>query len=203
MEVFRPEVDGRPVTPDEHDWIVEHYDHFTAMQVRHQSIRGLDLHLARLDRTNRALFGKPAGKELVRERIRHALGADIADASVRIYATEASVIVTVREPCEMPATPQSLRSIRYQRPLAHLKHRNGFGYDPDRQAAIREGYDDVLFTSDDGTISEGGITNVGCWDGSTVWWPDAPEAGRHHHATARQGVHRPRRTHPAGQSPSG
>jgi branched-subunit amino acid aminotransferase/4-amino-4-deoxychorismate lyase len=174
VELLRIEIDGQPAGPDEHDRYVQSYGHFTAMQVRNGRTRGLDLHLTRLDQANRELFGKPLDGELVRHQIRHALG-NTADASVRVYATETSVIVTVREPAEMPPTAQRLRSLRYQRPIAHLKHRNGFGHDADRQKAIRDGYDDVLLTAADGTISEGGITNLGCWDGTTVLWPDAPK----------------------------
>src|SRR5438477_13100818 len=39
-------------------------------------------------------------------------------------------------------------------------------------AAPRLGAEEL--TADAATISEGGITNVGCWDGTSLVWPDAP-----------------------------
>jgi branched-subunit amino acid aminotransferase/4-amino-4-deoxychorismate lyase len=172
---MRIEIDGRPASPDVlHLLSLGAYGHFTAMQVRNRATRGLDLHLARLDAANRELFDRPLNGDLVRERIRHALGADIRDASVRVYVTEASVMVHVREPGGMPGTRWRLRSVRYQRPVPHLKHLGGFAQEYHRRRAQLDGYDEVLLTTDDGTISEGGITNLCCWDGTTVHWPDAP-----------------------------
>jgi branched-subunit amino acid aminotransferase/4-amino-4-deoxychorismate lyase len=84
------------------------------------------------------------------------------------------MLVTVREPGEMPAIPQRLRSVGYQRQVAHIKHSGGFAQEYHRRRALRDGYDEVLLTAPDGTVSEGGITNLGCWDGETVRWPDAP-----------------------------
>jgi branched-subunit amino acid aminotransferase/4-amino-4-deoxychorismate lyase len=72
------------------------------------------------------------------------------------------------------ANPQRLRSVRYQRPLAHLKHSSGFAQHFHRLAAIRDGYDEILLTADDGTVCEGGITNLAGWDGTSLVWPDAP-----------------------------
>jgi branched-subunit amino acid aminotransferase/4-amino-4-deoxychorismate lyase len=42
------------------------YGHFTAMQVRGDRVRGLDLHLTRLDAANRELFGAGLGPATVR-----------------------------------------------------------------------------------------------------------------------------------------
>ncbi|HEV3292987.1 MAG TPA: hypothetical protein VG123_28765, partial [Streptosporangiaceae bacterium] len=49
------------------------YGHFTAMQVRNGRVRGLNLHLARLDAANRELFGAGLGTAAVLGYIRHAL----------------------------------------------------------------------------------------------------------------------------------
>jgi len=167
------EIDGRPASPDAWHILDLGYGHFTAMQVRGGRTRGLDLHLARLDAANREMFGQPLDADLVRHRIRRALGTR-SDASVRVYVGEDAMAVTVRDPAEAPSEPQRLRSVRYQRPLAHLKHLGGFAPEYHRRAAIRDGYDEIVLTGDDGTISEGGITNVGCWDGTSLVWPDAP-----------------------------
>jgi hypothetical protein len=75
-------------------------------------VQGLDLHLARLDAANRELFGAGLDTAQVRAHIRHALGDDTSDASVRVYVHEA--------PGGMPGGPWRLRSVPYQRSLAHL-----------------------------------------------------------------------------------
>jgi len=178
-------VDGRPATPgDGWDPAITTYGHFTAMQVRARRTRGLDLHLRRLEDATRELFGRDLDAELVRRSIRLALADDIADASVRVYVfhteREPSVMVTAKPPQDAPSTPQRLRSVRFQRPLAHVKHLGGFrlgGVDAQtyfRQQVQAEGFDEALLTGPDGVVSEGAITNVGFLDGSTVVWPDAP-----------------------------
>ena len=167
------EIDGRPASPDAWHILDLSYSHFTAMQIRGGRTRGLDLHLARLDAANREIFGQPLDPDLVRQRIRHALGTQ-SDASVRVHVGEDAMAVTVRDPAGAATEPQRLRSVRYRRPLAHLKHHGGFAAEYHRRVAIRDGYDEIVLTGDDGTIAEGGITNVGCWDGTSLVWPDAP-----------------------------
>jgi branched-subunit amino acid aminotransferase/4-amino-4-deoxychorismate lyase len=176
---MRVEIDGQPAGPDLlRLQALGGYGHFTAMQVRDRRTRGLDLHLSRLDAANRELFGTGLDGERVRAYIRHALGDDIADASVRVYAFESGdevpVVVTIREPQEPPEVPQRLRSVPYQRPVAHIKHLGGFGQTYYRRRVEAEGYDEALLTGPGGVIAEGGITNIGFWDGSTVVWPAAP-----------------------------
>jgi branched-subunit amino acid aminotransferase/4-amino-4-deoxychorismate lyase len=177
MDLPRFEVNGRAATvADLSVLAVLNYGHFTAMQVRGGRTRGLDLHLARLDAANRALYGAGLPAEPVREYIRHALG-DVADASVRVivFGEESpSVMVVVRPPFAEPDTAQSLRAVAYQRPVAHVKHLGGFGQSYHRRLAEREGFDEALLTGPGGVISEGAITNLGCFDGTSVVWPDAP-----------------------------
>jgi branched-subunit amino acid aminotransferase/4-amino-4-deoxychorismate lyase len=153
------------------------YGHFTSMQVRDGRTRGLDLHLHRLDAATRELFGTGLDGGLVRERIRHALG-DLRDASVRPTVFQAgdepSVLIAVSPPAEMPAHPLSLRSVEYQRPFAHIKHSGTFGQIHVLGLAEREGFDEALLTGPGGVVSEGALTNIGCYDGTAVIWPDAP-----------------------------
>jgi len=166
------EVDGRPAGPE----VLEAYGtegHFTAMQVRDGRTRGLGFHLLRLDGAHRELFGTGLDADLVRDRIRQALGA-VADASVRVMAYRDALVVTVRPPGETPPLPHAMRSVRFRRPVAHLKYLKGFaeGYYAERPP--REGLVEDLFVGDDGLISEGSITNIGFWRGGSVVWPDAP-----------------------------
>ena len=87
-KILRTEVDGREATAEQLRFPAFTYGHFTAMQIRGRKVRGLELHLSRLDAANRELFGAGLDGDLVRDQIRHALGDDMADASVRVYVGE-------------------------------------------------------------------------------------------------------------------
>jgi branched-subunit amino acid aminotransferase/4-amino-4-deoxychorismate lyase len=155
------------------------YGHFTAMQVRDRRVRGLALHLARLAEGNAELFGSGLDVERIRQLIRHALGAETTDASVRVYlqrpdpAESPSVTVIVRPPAVMPAE-RTLQSVPYQRSVPHIKHLGDFGQHYYGELARRNGFDEALLTGQDGLISEGSVTNIGFYDGTAVCWPAAP-----------------------------
>lgn len=179
------EVDGQSPTPEQlAAAALDSYGHFTTMQVRSHRVRGLALHLARLTGAHRELFRTELDAELVLGHIRHALGSGAGDATVRVLvrqpADQPSVVVTVRPPGEMRGefrgivAPWRLRSVPYQRPVAHVKHLSDFGQSYFQRQVWREGSDEALLTGADGVISEGSITNVGFFDGSQVIWPDAP-----------------------------
>lgn len=51
------EIDGAPPAPDQLWATVSAYGHFTAMQVRNGKVRGLALHMRRLEAANREAFG--------------------------------------------------------------------------------------------------------------------------------------------------
>ncbi|MEY9856070.1 branched-subunit amino acid aminotransferase/4-amino-4-deoxychorismate lyase [Catenulispora sp. GAS73] len=179
--VLHIEIDGR--TPDADlltAALVSQYGHFTAMQVRDHRVRGLDLHLARLAAATAELFGVDLDTDLVRRRVRHALTEEYADSDVRIQVlrlnpTDPTIVVIARPPVDPPRVPWSLRSVRYQRPLAHIKQVGGsFGQIYHGRAAEDDGYADALLTADDGTVSETSIANIGFFDGTAITWPDAP-----------------------------
>lgn len=171
-------IDGRVVGADVTLAMYARYGHFTAMQVRDRRVRGLDLHLARLEAASRELFDVVPGPEEVLSSIAAVLGEDIRDAGVRVYILSEGdvphVFATAGPPYEMARTPQSVRSVVYQRFLPHIKHVGGF---PQHYLGLRveaEGFDEALLTTADGVIAEGSITNVGCVVGDTVVWPQAP-----------------------------
>lgn len=177
---IRIEINGRTATADQmqHPALVN-YGHFTAMQVRDGRTRGLGLHLSRLEAATRELFDAGLDTDRVLHYLRHAL-AGTRDASVRISIfwpeadDTASTMVTIRPPANMPGTPQSLKTVPYQRPVPHIKHAGSFGQIHYGRLAERHGFDDALLTSSDGVISEGTTTNIAFYDGTTITWPDAP-----------------------------
>jgi len=177
----RVEINGRPAGLEQM-WELDRSGggHFTAMQVRERGTLGLDFHLARLDAATRELFGDGLDGDRVRAWIRHALGADVADATVRVNVfrpagrDDVSVAVSVRPPGAPPAAEQCLQTVAYQRPDAHIKRYGGFGQSYYGSLAGENGFDEALFTGPDGAIYEGSITNIGFIDGQTIIWPDGP-----------------------------
>lgn len=178
------EIDGVPAAdPELLATLMSGFGHFTAMQVRDGRVRGYGLHVDRLDRATRELFGQGIDGEHVRRLLADALRrAGRRDATARVYVYGGGaggsggvrLVVTVRDPASPPETPQRLKSVDYWRPAAHIKHLGGFGQAYFGEAARREGYDDALLTSRDGEIAEGAVTNIAFWDGSSVIWPSAP-----------------------------
>jgi branched-subunit amino acid aminotransferase/4-amino-4-deoxychorismate lyase len=173
------EIDGRSATVEQlSDAAPAGYGHFTAMQVRNGRVRGLRLHLARLDAASREMFGASLDTAAVLGYIRHALGEQARDASVRVYVYEApdgpAVMVTVRPPGTMAPDLWRLQTVPYQRSLAHIKHIGDFGQGYYQRLAQRNGFDEALLTGPDGIVCEGSITNIGFSDGTGVLWPAAP-----------------------------
>ncbi len=173
------EIDGRSATVEQLSAAAPAgYGHFTAMQVRNRQVRGLGFHLARLDAANREMFGAGLDTATVLGYIRHAVGEQTCDASVRVYVYEApdgpAVMVTVRPPGTMAPDVWRLQTVPYQRSLAHIKHIGDFGQGYYQRLARDNGFDEALLTGPGGTISEGSITNVGFSEGAGVLWPAAP-----------------------------
>ena len=177
----RLECDGRTATLEQ-IWALDlsPSGHFTAMQVRGRRTLGLDFHLARLDAATRELFEVELDGSVVRAYVRHALADDIEDASVRVNvfkpdaAADMSVMVSVRPPAPAPTDPQTLQTVEYQRPRAHIKHASGFGQGYFAGLAQANGFDEALFVGLDGRIAEGAITNIGFVAGEEIVWPDPP-----------------------------
>ena len=146
------------------------------MQVRDGRVRGMALHLARLDDANEAFFGGRGDVEdelRVRELIRHALGG-VRDASVRVTVTP-DILVSVSDPVpDEPKPPLRVRTDVYERPWPEHKHVATMGLGYAQRRALATGFDDALFTGPDGLVREGSIWNVAFYDGAQVVWPEAP-----------------------------
>jgi 4-amino-4-deoxychorismate lyase len=176
--VLTVELDGRAPTAAEMASIAAmNYGHFTSMQVRGGKVRGMALHLARLDDGNEKFFGRRGGVDddlRLRSWIRHALG-DAEDASVRVAYTTEGVLVQVSDPAPDAAGPPLKVQIQgYARPWPEQKHAATMGLRYAQRTARAAGYDDALFAGPDGLISEGSVWNVAFWDGDHVVFPEAP-----------------------------
>ena len=176
------ELNGREPDPAQwHRLVTGNYGHYTSMQVRDGMVRGMALHLARLDDGNEAFFGARmdvTAEMRLRELIRHAL-AGRRDASVRVSfhpgATEPDVLVAVSDPAgETPAAPWRVRTTVFERPWPEQKHTATMGAVHVRRQAVAAGFQDALLTGTDGFVREGTTWNVAFWDGHQVIWPQAP-----------------------------
>lgn len=163
------------------------HGHYTTMQVRGGAVRGLSLHLTRLDAASRSLYDTALDARRVRDAIRHALNDDV-DATVRIdvfprdWTLRAmplpallDVMATVSPPLAPLDTPVRLRCVEHERFLPHIKHVGTFPLFELRRQAQSAGFDDALFLDRHDHIAEGTTWNIGFWDGTRVLWPEAPQ----------------------------
>lgn len=180
-------VDGAAVTEAELTYLaLVNYGAYTSFQVEDGGVRGLDLHLARLEASAVALFGESPGEPRLRQRMRQAV-ADRGDSWLRVSLFSPEIrhrdaswhgcprVMTAVSPPPPPlGEARRVQPINYGREAAHLKHTAGFGLMRARRDAAAAGFDDALFADADGLISEGTLWNIGFIRGETVVWPRAP-----------------------------
>lgn len=180
-------IDGLPPTEaDLHYLGLVNYGAYTSFRVEEGGVRGLDLHLDRLEASAVDLFGLAVGKALLRERVRTAL-ADRGDAWLRVSLFSPEIwprtpsgrmrpkVMTVVSPPTPPlATSARLRVQTYGREDARTKHTGTFPLIRARRHAREAGFDDALFADAEGLVSEGPSWNIGFLSGETVIWPEAP-----------------------------
>ncbi len=154
------EFEGRPADVDMMTSLAPtNYGHFTSMLVDRLRVRGLSLHLQRLSRDDRAVFGVDLDLGRVRHLVRHALVGQAGPIVARVTifdpslalghpggANEPGVLVTTRPVPQAPPGPLRLRSAIYCRDMPEVKHIGLFGALRHRRAAQLDGYDDVVFT---------------------------------------------------------
>lgn len=181
------ELDGAPVDLARlAPLALTNYGHFTSMLVEDHAVRGLSLHLARLTRDCRRLFDVDLDADRVLAHVRHALGDRRDPVVVRVTVFDPdldlgsigrdarpAVLVSTRPATTSPARPLRLRTVEYQRDLPDVKHVGLFGALGLRRAALRDGFDDVLFRDPDGSVSELATSNVGFLAGDGIVWPAA------------------------------
>lgn len=181
-------LDGKPVNADDLLTLaLTNYGHFTSMRAEaDHRIRGLSLHMRRLVRDCRTVWGTDLDTSRVRNHVREALDGHGGSCIVRVTvfdpafslgrsadADHPRVLVTTRSVGEMPPPPLRARSVKYERDLPDVKHVGLFGSLHARRAAQLEGFDDVLFVGADNLVSEGGTWNVGFISNDGVVWPKA------------------------------
>jgi branched-subunit amino acid aminotransferase/4-amino-4-deoxychorismate lyase len=180
------ELDGRPISVGELQTLaLTNYGHFTSFRVEDGRVRGLQMHLDRLAMDCQTLFGVPLDGEYVRGMIRRGMPQHgIATVRVTVFdpatdlghpatADDPHVLVTRRQPADLPLPPLSVQTRRFLRDTPQVKSVGLFGALVQRRSAQLAGFDDALFVDDAGMISEGGTWNVGFFDGKQVVWPDA------------------------------
>lgn len=178
------QLNGVPPTMDQVKALaLTNYGHFTSMLTEDGRVRGLSLHMQRLARDCRLLFDVDLDIDQVRQYVRQALTdqAPRTVARVTIYdptlelgtigaAATPHVLVTTRTAGEGAPGPLRLQAASYRREMPAVKHIGLFGALRCRRIAQREGYDDVLFLNQDGSISEIATSNIGFMrDGEVVW----------------------------------
>lgn len=162
------------------------FAHFTAMQVRGGSIRGLDLHLERLRVASMTLFGQAMPDEQVLAHLKTALAASSADVSLTatMYSrtgeftaagatAQPDVLIRTGPAASGPAGPLSLAVVEYERVLPAVKHVGEVAKTYYLRKAVEQGFDDAAFVDRRGRLSEASIWNLAFWDGTAVVWPDA------------------------------
>jgi len=183
----RIEVNGAPATLDDlRRLAMQNYGHFTSMQVRDGAVQGLYLHLDRLKDATRELFGRELDLAAVRGWMRRIAG-DAGSLALRVNVFSRAfdrdrpsqpaapdVLVSAAPARRECTSPLRVRCQRYDRGAPHIKHVGTFGLFHQRRIAQQHGFDDALFMTADGAISEGTIWNIGFFDGRQVVWPQAP-----------------------------
>jgi branched-subunit amino acid aminotransferase/4-amino-4-deoxychorismate lyase len=155
------------------------------MQARQGCVRGLDLHLERLDRDALGLFGVAPGPDRVREAVLHALpGADSSSVRVTVFSrdlravvtgepVEPDVMVTVTDPTDPAPSPLRVSCVPYEREMPQAKHLATYGLLRGVRTARTRGFDDAMFVDRANHLSEGSTWNLCLHDGEQWVWPEA------------------------------
>jgi len=181
-------VDGEPGSEGDLTYLaLANYGAYTSFRVEQGGVRGLDLHLARLEASALELFGEAVGEAWLRELMRAAVEGQ-GDCWLRVSLFSPEVwprtpswtgrpkVMTSVSPPPPPLAENGLRLQvqTYGREAAHLKHTANFGLIRARRLARAAGFDDVLFADEAGRISEGSLWNIAFVRGGEVIWPEAP-----------------------------
>lgn len=180
-------IEGLPPAEDDLRYqALVNYGAYTSFRVEDGGVRGLDLHLARLEASAVELFGEAVGADRLRGLLRQAAG-DRREAWLRVSLfapvigarrpsdrVAPKVMTAISPPPSPLASSVRVQVQTYVRDAAHIKHTAIFPLIRARRLAQDAGFDDALFADADGLISEGSLWNIGFLSGDTVTWPAAP-----------------------------
>lgn len=177
------------------------YATFTGMQMRDHAIRGLALHLERLEEGAVELFGISPGAPKLRNALRHAVRSEAPDASILMTLfsrdadellggsnVEPDILVRTSSPVHWQASPMRLKTVVFERLLPHLKHADTLALTLHTRQAAASGFDDALFVSAAGTVNEATIWNIAFEDSGGVVWPQGPALSGVTERLIRQGL---------------
>ena len=180
------ELDGRPVTAEQLAQLgLAPYGHFTSMRVDDRHVKGLTLHMERLQRDCGHLFGADLDTDKVRALVRRSVGDTLGTFVVRVTiydptlslghpdSRDPHVLVTSREVSPDVLPPLKVCTVPYERETPWIKHIGLYGSLAVRRQAQRSGFDDAIFVARDGRLSEGVTWNLGYVIGGEPHWTDA------------------------------
>jgi 4-amino-4-deoxychorismate lyase len=184
-DLFRMELNGVPVQVEDLKTLwLSNYGHFTVLPVKNAKVRGLSLHMGRLQQNTQILYGCGIDTARVLAFVRHAIDVTTEPLSVRVNVfsrsglskiiVEPDILITVSSMPDEALMPLRVQSTQYERDLPQVKHVGTFGRNYRYRLAQLNGFDDILFTDASGSISEGSSWNVGLFDGQRIVWPSAP-----------------------------
>jgi branched-subunit amino acid aminotransferase/4-amino-4-deoxychorismate lyase len=180
-------IDGAPASlADLTHVALVNYGAYTSFRVEGGGVRGLDLHLQRLETAALDLFGAAVGEARLRQLMRLAIeGRGECWLRVSLFSPWLSprtpewigrpkVMTAVFPPPAPLGDSLRLRTAAYARETPHLKHVATYGLIRERRMAKAAGFDDALFVDGEGRVSEGSLWNIGFIRDGRVVWPQAP-----------------------------
>jgi branched-subunit amino acid aminotransferase/4-amino-4-deoxychorismate lyase len=184
---YQQELNGQPIQlTDLSITAALNSGHFTAMQCRNGKIKGKRLHLRRLSSSSMLLFGCSVDDDSILGYIRHMIfPGESCSLRVHVFSTAAypgnirpadlQVLVIKTKPAELQAPPVSAGTAVFERFLPQVKHAGiATGLMYYKRRIQQAGFDDVLYTTASGEVSEGSIWNIGFFDGYSFVFPAAP-----------------------------
>jgi len=163
------------------------YGAYTSFAVEDGGVRGLSLHLDRLEASATELFGASPGRGRLRTRMVQALdGRTDAWLRVSLFSRELgartpdvvampSIMVGVFDRPAPLGADLRVQIQTHEREAPHLKHLSTFGLIRARRSARQAGFDDALFVDREGRVLEGSLWNVAFRKDGTVVWPQGPK----------------------------
>lgn len=181
------EINGRPAALDDLSALAFYnYGHYTSMRVEEMRVRGLTLHMERLARDTKKVFGVDLDTDRVRELLRSFASKMEASEVVRITAFDSDadinkpgktiqpdILMSARYAASKVLPPLRVGSVQFQRDMPDIKNVGLFGALGKRRSAQLQGFDDALFIDYHSRILEGPTWNIGFFDGSHIIWPKA------------------------------